>query len=183
MSTLLHQNMRNFGGNTQLRVQGYRTAFTTIANGQGNPPLTPIIAAGFTEITNNGTAAGALGTLCNDLNIVFRGLIACGQMTNQPEYIGLGSSANNVPLAYRRVLIQATGGNSGIRLINDRAPATQGVFPVAWAQTLPPAATPFYRGFVYMIIPVNNTLIAVAYIHNIFGILGNALSIGPGSRL
>lgn len=178
MPYLFHQNMRVFGGGTGARNAAYQATFAAeVAAGGYLAAVPPVWIAGFTEVTNNLTAAnvfsggGGLGfNLCAALGVNHVANVACGQtlLANGPEYIALGVHPACAVLAVGRIFLNA---DWGIRLHQDISLGAAP--PIGWQNHVPAAATRDYRGLVYMIVNVPNGAggmhpIAVGFLHNLY---------------
>ncbi len=142
MSLLFHQNMRRFGGGNVVRNFAYAGTFNAI---QGTVGAAEIEVAGFTEVTNNGAAAGAFGPdgLCDALGVVHLANIACGETAlanGKSEYIAIGHSPDAQVQSVGRILLNTTGMGGGLRLIHDVAPAVPP--PADWCDGSPSIKTP-----------------------------------------
>ena len=166
MACLFHQNMRVYGGGSPARNAAYNVGMPLAIAAPIPPAALPVAVAGFTEITNNGASAVALGARCANLGAVFVGNVACGitALAHGPEYIGIGRNAGFALVTVGRFLIQA--GRGGLTLIHQRA-ATTGALN---AQGIPGNVSADYRGLVYVVVtdPGGAGNLAVGFLHNMY---------------
>lgn len=191
MVCIFHQNMQEFGGNNLPKNMALQNQFTAI-NGDlnaavGASPLAgrgPIAVAGFTEVKNNRSAAGALSgsgggfNLCGNLGTNFLACIKCGcTALTDDEFVGIGIRPGYNVLSAGRVFLH----NDARTLIHDIAPTL--VLP-NWAnwcngEYIPPRsskplfdeAVADYRMVVYVIVQLPPNLpFAVGFLHNMYNL-------------
>jgi hypothetical protein len=167
-SLLFHQNMASFGGANALRNAAFQKSFLSIH--AGLPAGHVIDVAGFTEIANNVTAPGSLGSLAASLMGLPAGhapslyTVACGRadLSAGREYISIAVRPGWETYAVGRLLFQESGRR--VTLLHDSSPT---VPPEPdWANRVPARAAPDYRGLVYVLITNGQVKVAVGYLHN-----------------
>lgn len=158
-----HQNMRIFGGGSELRKLAYKNAFKSMDSYS-------IDIIGFTEVTNNGASRGALADFAK---ILFEGatpghtiVVASGitALARNYEYIGI-SIRPGIRLIYVcRVLLQVSG--SGVTLTLDKYMEDTDADFASWSSSVPNHATADYRHVVFIIVENSGQYYAVGFLHN-----------------
>lgn len=157
--------MKNFGGQLPVRQAAYEEAFQDIRDDLGDDSR--ILAAGFTEIANNQSAAQAFrgeDGLCAQLGVHYHSTIRCGgTVLGGTEYLALGFDGGVTVKSLARVFIESSP--RSVSAFLDEAPDPNNSF---WAARLPKQATADYRGIVVAKIKYGSTTSVVGFLHNVY---------------
>ncbi|MBL7500404.1 endonuclease/exonuclease/phosphatase family protein [Frankia sp. CNm7] len=212
---LFHQNMRVFGGETLAYNARMKAAFGKLPIGY---PTTRVLAAGFTEICNHGSAPFALSNMARGLDpgLTRPWTVAVGRtarMVKDPTAPPAAKKQKTYFQEYITMVTQYEVQWNGLKksvpnefqvlhwgkavfldsLFSGPSPAA--CFPVGGPGTLAPEALPYNakldsRGLAYIVgrvkragDPLNNRLLVVGFMHNMYGVGDRSGSITGLPRL
>jgi hypothetical protein len=172
MPTIIHQNMRRLGGGDAARIAAYTAALAGVAGGVAGAAA-PIVAVGFTELTNDVGAPPALGPIWAAMGVGAGYAIACRETASGvAEYTGIAAPG---AVSFGRIILKVDR-NGPPTIVCDPAPA--GAAPAGgafrgWCTTLPANSVPDYQHLVYVVVQLApGVLIGIGFYHNIFAVNG-----------